>query len=83
MIIWSRLGAVLLVTLLVLGCLEYLGVSRILGRSPAEVQEATYGRNRELFWFLIFTIVMATSLLAAVRRWMGHLSRAVTPARRP
>ena len=80
---WVRLGAAVAVTLAALGCLEYLGVSSVLGRPPEDVQQAAHGRTREFFWFLIFAIVMTTSLLAAIRRWIGHLLRAIgfTPRR--
>jgi hypothetical protein len=78
---WLRLAGALLVTLAAIGALEYFGVSRLLGgRSPDEATAAA-GRNRELFWLLIFFVVMATSLLAAARRWAGHLKRAMTQPR--
>ena len=82
---WLRLAGALLVTLAAIGALEYFGVSRLLGgRSPDEVQEAAHGRTRELFWLVIFFVVMATSLLAAARRVAGRLRQAVkVPARRP
>ncbi len=71
-------------TLAAIGALEYFGVSRLLGgRSPDEVQEAAHGRTRELFWLLIFFVVMATSLLAAARRSAGQLRRAMMPRLRP
>jgi hypothetical protein len=74
---WLRLAGALLVTLAAIGALEYFGVSRVLGgRSPDEVGEAQ-GRTGEFFWLMIFFVVMATSLLAAARRWAGHLRRAV------
>jgi hypothetical protein len=77
---WLRLAGALAVTLAAIGALEYFGVSRLLGgRSPDEVQEAAHGRTRELFWLMIFFVVMATSLLAAARRWAGQLRRAMTP----
>jgi len=81
---WLRLAGALLVTLAAIGALEYFGVSRLLGgRSPDEVQEAANGRTRELFWLMIFFVVMATSLLAAARRWAGQLKRALArPSRR-
>ena len=80
---WLRLAGALMVTLAAIGALEYFGVSRLTGgRSPDEVQEAAHGRTRELFWLLIFFVVMATSLLAAARRWAGQLKRAVTPRSR-
>lgn len=73
---WLRLAGALLVTLAAIGALEYFGVSRMLGgRAPDDAPEAA-GHTRELFWLLIFFVVMATSLLAAGRRWAGHLRRA-------
>ncbi|HEY8003186.1 MAG TPA: hypothetical protein VIE16_03105 [Phenylobacterium sp.] len=76
---WLRLVGALLVTLAAIGALEYFGVSRVLGgRSPDEVGEAAHGRTGELFWLMIFFVVMATSLLAAARRWVGHLKRAMS-----
>jgi hypothetical protein len=76
---WLRLVGALVVTLAAIGALEYFGVSRLLGgRSPDEVQEAAHGRTREIFWLMIFFVVMATSLLAAARRWAGQLRRAVS-----
>ena len=78
MVMWLRLAGALLVTLAAIGAFEYFGLSRVLGgRSPDEVGEATRGRSSELFWLMIFFVVMATSLLAAARRWAGHLRRAV------
>jgi hypothetical protein len=75
---WLRLAGALLVTLAAIGALEYFGVSRLLGgRSPDEVQEAAHGRTRELFWLVIFFVVMATSLLAAARRSAERLRQAV------
>jgi hypothetical protein len=75
---WLRLAGALLVTLAAIGALEYFGVSRLLGgRTPDEAPSAA-GRTRELFWLLIFFVVMATSLLAAARRWSDQLRRAVT-----
>lgn len=79
---WLRLAGALLVTLAAIGALEYFGVSRVLGgRSPDEVGEATRGRFGEFFWLVIFFVVMATSLLAAARRWAGQLRRAVAQPR--
>jgi len=79
---WLRLSGALLVTLAAIGALEYFGISRLLGgRSPDEATAAA-GRNRELFWLMIFFVVMATSLLAAARRWAEHLKRAMARAPR-
>ena len=85
MIMWLRLVGALLVTLAAIGALEYFGVSRLLGgRAPDDAPSAAYGPSREVFWLLIFFVVMATSLLAAARRWAGHLRRAMTrPTRGP
>lgn len=81
MAMWLRIGGVLLVTMAVVACLEYFGVSSLLGgRSAEQVQSGAQGRTRELFWFMIFAVVMATSVLAAGRRWAGHLRRALAPA---
>jgi hypothetical protein len=78
---WLRLAGALAVTLGAIGSLEYFGVSTLLGgRSANEVQEAAHTRARELFWLMIFFVVMATSLLAAARRWAGHFRRAAIPA---
>lgn len=78
MIMWLRLAGALLVTLAAIGALEYFGVSRLLGgRSPEDSSAAAYAPAREIFWVMIFFVVMATSLLAAGRRWAGHLKRAM------
>ena len=83
MIMWLRLAGALLVTLAAIGALEYFGVSRILGpRAPEETPAAAYAPAREIFWVMIFFVVMATSLLAAARRWAGHLKRALAGPRR-
>ncbi len=75
---WLRLAGALLVTLAAIGALEYFGVSRLLGaRAPDDAPSAAYGPSREIFWLLIFFVVMATSLLAAARRWAAHLKRAL------
>jgi len=83
---WLRIVGALLVTVGVLAALEYFGVGWMLGgRSGEEVNQAAQSRSREFFWSLIFAVVMATAVLAAVRRWAGHLRRAgavVQPLRR-
>ncbi len=74
---WLRLAGALLVTLAAIGALEYFGVSRILGgRAPDDTPAAAHGRLGEFFWLMMFFVVMGTSLLAAARRWAGHLRRA-------
>lgn len=83
MVMWLRIGGALLVTVAVMACLDYLGVSAMLtGRSTDDTPFAAQGRGRELFWFMIFAVVMAMSVLAACRRWAGHLRRAL-PAPAP
>jgi F0F1-type ATP synthase membrane subunit c/vacuolar-type H+-ATPase subunit K len=73
MIMWLRLGGALLVTLAALGCLDYFGVWSILGGRSGEDAPETAHRTRELFWLMIFWVVMATALLAAARRWTSYL----------
>ena len=74
---WLRLAGALLVTLAAIGALEYFGVGRLVGGRAPDDSPAANGRLGELFWLAIFFIVMGTSLLAAARRWAGHLQRAV------
>jgi hypothetical protein len=69
MTMWLRLAGALLVTLAVLGCLDHWGVNSLVGGRSEDVAPAAHGRPREIFWFMIFAIVMATALLAAARRW--------------
>ena len=77
-IMWLRLAGALLVTLAAIGALEYFGVSRVLGgRTPEDAPAAAYAPAREIFWVMIFFVVMATSVLAACRRWAGQLKRAI------
>jgi hypothetical protein len=78
MVMWLRLGAALLVTLAVLACLEYFGMSPLLGgRSADDVQHDAQSRVRELFWFAIFGVVMIMSVVAALRRWGSQLRYAL------
>jgi hypothetical protein len=81
MAMWVRLGGALLITLLVLACLEYFGVSAVFGgRAADDVQHDVDSRMRELFWLAIFAVVMVMSVVAAVRRWAAQLRGAlVTP----
>jgi hypothetical protein len=79
---WLRLAGALLVTLCAIGALEYFGVSRLLGgRAPDDAPAAAYAPAREMFWVMIFFVVMATSLLAAARRWAEHVKRAMAASR--
>jgi hypothetical protein len=78
MAMWIRLLGAVLVTLVAFGLLDRFGLGEfIANRTPAEVQDAAHSRPREAFWFLIFAVVMATSLLAAARRGADHLRRAL------
>lgn len=80
---WLRLAGALLVSLTAIGALEYFGVSRVLGgRAPDDARVAAYAPAREIFWIAIFFLVMATSLLAAARRWGEQLKRASVARRR-
>ena len=82
MIMWLRLAGAVLVTLAAIGALEYFGIGRLLGgRTADDAQAAAHERAQELFWLMIFFVVMATSLLAAARRWAGHFRHAVAPRR--
>ena len=81
MVMWLRLGGALLITVAVIALLEYVGVGSLLsGRSADEVQHDAQSRARELFWFLIFGVVMFMSVVAAVRRWSEQLRHAVFAA---
>ena len=77
---WLRLAGAVLVTLCAIGALEYFGVSRILGGRTPDDAQGSYAPAKEIFWVAIFFVVWATSLLAAVRRWGGHLKRALARA---
>jgi hypothetical protein len=83
MVMWLRLGGALLTTLVVMAVLDFFGAGSLFGgRSAEEVQHAAQERMRELFWLAIFALVMATSVLAAARRWAGHGRRALVVRRR-
>ncbi|CAN7604490.1 hypothetical protein LJR225_004574 [Phenylobacterium sp. LjRoot225] len=76
---WLRLGGALLITFLVLACLEYFGVSAMLGgRAADDVQHDVESRLRELFWLAIFALVMTMSVVAALRRRTAQLRGALT-----
>jgi hypothetical protein len=80
MIMWIRVLGALALTWAALGCLDYFGVTALLGgRSGDDAvrHEAQAAWTRDVFWFGIFAIVMATALLAAARRGAGHLKRAL------
>jgi hypothetical protein len=77
MSMWIRLAGAVLLTLAAFGLLERFGVGDVFNRAPAEMPDAAHGRPREIFWFLIFAAVMATSLLAAARRGREQLVRAL------
>jgi hypothetical protein len=75
MIMWIRLVGALALTWAALACLDYFGVGRT--GDDAVHHEAQQTWSRDLFWFGIFAIVMATALLAAARRGAGYLRRAL------
>lgn len=80
MIMWVRVAGALALTWAALGCLDYFGVTAFLGgRSGDDAvhQEVQQTWARDLFWFAIFAVVMATALLAAARRGVGHLKNAL------
>jgi len=82
---WTRVAAALALTWVALGVLDYLGVTALFaGRSGDEAvqHEAQQTWTRDLFWLAIFAVVMATALLAAARRGVGHLKRALTDSRK-
>jgi hypothetical protein len=81
---WFRVAGALALTWAALGCLDYFGVTTLFaGRSgdDAVQHEAQQTWARDLFWFAIFAVVMATSLLAAARRGASHLKRALADNR--
>ncbi len=81
MTMWLRLGGALLITIAVMAAPEYFGVSSLLGGGSADgVHHDAQDRTRELFWLMIFGVVMAMSVVAAVRRWTGQLRHAVLVA---
>jgi hypothetical protein len=79
MSMWLRVAGALAVTLTALGCLDYWGLNPLVGNQVDDLQEAIRGRARELFWFAVWALVMATSVLAALRRWAPTLRRAAAP----
>jgi len=80
MIMWVRVAGALALTWAALGCLDYFGVTALLGgRSGDDAvhHEAQQTWARDLFWLAIFAAVMLTALLAAARRGAGRLKRAL------
>ena len=77
MIMWVRVVSALAFTWAMLGCLDYFGISALLGgRSGDDMQDhAQQTWSRDLFWVAIFWVVMATALLAAARRGGARLRR--------
>ena len=75
MIMWFRVIGALALTWAALGCLDYFGVTALLGgRSGDDVHNPVQQTwSRDLFWFAIFAVVMATALLAAARRGAAQL----------
>ena len=80
MIMWLRIACALAITVAAIACLEALGVGSLYaGRSADEASREAHNRARDLFWMMVFAVVMATAVLAAARRWAGHLRRALAP----
>ncbi|THD81337.1 MAG: hypothetical protein E7812_04880 [Phenylobacterium sp.] len=83
MIMWVRVAGALALTWVALGCLDYLGVTALVGGRSGD-DAVRHGASstwaRDLFWFAIFAVVMATALLAAARRGAGNLRRAFAKA---
>jgi len=80
MIMWIRVVGAMALTWAALGCLDYFGVTAMLGgRSGDDAvrHQAQQTWTRDAFWLGIFAIVMATALLAAARRGAGQLRRAL------
>jgi hypothetical protein len=85
MIMWIRLAGALALTWAALGCLDYLGVTALIGGRTGEAavrHGAQQAWSRDLFWLAIFAVVMATALLAAARRGAAQLRRAAAIARK-
>lgn len=84
MLMWTRVIGALALTWAALGCLDYFGVTALLGgRSGDDAvhHEAQATWSRDLFWFGIFAIVMLTAVLAAARRGGEQMIRAVADRR--
>ena len=83
MIMWLRVGGALALTWAALAALDYLGVTALVGGRSGD-EAVRHGASpiwsRDLFWFAIFAVVMATALLAAARRGAGNLRRAFAKA---
>jgi multisubunit Na+/H+ antiporter MnhE subunit len=68
MILWLRLAGASALIAVVVGLLDYYGVLSLAGDQSTERAEETAHRVRELFWQLIFLVVMATAVWSAARR---------------
>lgn len=81
MIMWIRVAGALALTWAALGCLDYFGVTALIGGRSGDnaVQQGAQQTAwaRDLFWFAIFAVVMATALLAAARRGATQLRAAL------
>ncbi len=75
MVMWLRLAAALLVTLAAIGIYAAMGTGDLMSDRPADDVQIAPARPRELFFLIIFAVVMATALLAAARRVIGRLRR--------
>ncbi|HEX3700598.1 MAG TPA: hypothetical protein VHV27_07985 [Phenylobacterium sp.] len=83
MIMWIRVGGALALTWAALGCLDYFGVTALVGGRSGDNAVHTGAQqtwSRDLFWFAIFAVVMMTALLAAARRGVGKLRRSLAKA---
>ena len=77
MIIWLRVFGGLAAVVALLTVLDAVSLWILFsGRVPEEA-EAAPSRSGEFVWMMIFLLVMATSLLAAARRWAGRLGEVV------
>jgi len=77
---WIRVVGALALTWAALGCLDYFGVTALIGgRSGDDAvrNQAQQTWTRDAFWLGIFAIVMLTALLAAARRGAGQLRQAL------
>jgi hypothetical protein len=76
MIVWLRLAGASVLALAALGALDYYGVFSLFGDSSSERADVTAHRVRELFWYAIFLVVMATAVWSAARRFAEKLAKA-------
>jgi hypothetical protein len=83
MAMWLRLAGAVLMTALLLGFMDYLGLRP--GWPPRtleDIQHDAHVRLRDLFWLAICALVMSLSMVAAARRQMGRWRRSLALSRR-